>query len=57
MMRAAGFRATFLSAMSITLIVFVCYTFVDNTNVVHIAQDVHTTGITIMKEMQTVIDH
>jgi hypothetical protein len=43
--------------MSVTLIVFVCYAFVDNTNVVHTTQDIHTTGITVMKEMQTVIDH
>ena len=57
MMRATGFGATFLSAMSVTLITFICYAFVDNNDVVHTAQDVHTTGITIMKEMQTVINH
>jgi hypothetical protein len=30
---------------------------VDDTDVVHTAQDVNTTEITIMKEMQNVIDH
>lgn len=57
MMRVAGFGATFFSAMSVTLIAFVCYAFVDDTDVVHTAQDVFTTGKTIMVEMQTVIDH
>ena len=56
-MRVAGFGATFFSAMSVTLIAFVCYAFVDDTDVVHTAQDVFTTGKTIMVEMQTVIDH
>ena len=57
MMRVLGYGATFLSAMSVVLIALVCYAFVDDTDVVHTAQDVNTSGKTIMKEMQSVIDH
>ncbi len=57
LMRAAGFGATFLTAISVSLVAFVCYAFVDDTDVVHTAQDVNTTGEEIMRQMQTVIDH
>jgi hypothetical protein len=57
LMRAAGFGATFLTAISVTLVAFVCYAFVDDTDVVHTAQDVNTTGEDILKQMQQVIDH
>jgi ribonuclease HI len=57
MMRVAGFGATFLTAISVSLVVFVCYAFVDDTDVVHTAQDVHTTGEDILLQMQDVIDH
>ena len=57
MMRVAGFGATFLTAISVSLVVFVCYAFVDDTDVVHTAQDVNTNGEEILKQMQYVIDH
>jgi hypothetical protein len=57
MMRVLGFGATFLTAMSMMLVAFVCYAFVDNTDVVHTVQDVHTTGEEILQQMQTVINH
>ncbi len=57
MMRALGFGATFFTAMSVQLITFVCYAFVDDTDVVHTAQDVNTTGQDILIQMQQVIDH
>jgi endonuclease/exonuclease/phosphatase family metal-dependent hydrolase len=57
MMRVLGFGATFLTAISVTLVAFVCYAFVDDTDVVHTAQDVNTSGIEILHQMQTVIDH
>ena len=57
LMRAAGFGATFLTAISVSLVAFVCYAFVDDTDIVHTAQDVYTTGEDIMRQMQTVIDH
>jgi hypothetical protein len=56
MMRAAGFGAFFLSALSVMLITFVCYAFVDDTDLVHTAKDVHTSGEVVMKEMQEAID-
>jgi len=57
MMQVAGFGATFLTAILVSLVVFVCYAFVDDTNVVHTAQDVNTDGKEILKQMQLVIDH
>ena len=48
MMRVLGFGATFLTAISVTLVAFVCYAFVDDTDVVHTAQDVNTSGIEIL---------
>ena len=57
MMRVAGFGATFLTAISVSLVVFVCYAFVDDTDVVHTAQDVNTKGEEILRQMQDVIDH
>ena len=57
MMRVLGFGATFFTAMSVQLITFVCYAFVDDTDVVHTAQDVNTKGEAILTQMQEVIDH
>ena len=42
--------------MPICLVSFVCYAFVDDTDVVH-AKDTHTSGQEILKEMQAVVDH
>ena len=36
---------------------FVCFAFVDDTDVVHTAKDVDTTGETVAQEMQQAIDH
>jgi hypothetical protein len=36
---------------------FVCYAFVDDTDLVHIAKDVDTRGPTIIAEMQSALDH
>jgi hypothetical protein len=57
MMQIAGFGATFLKVIYVSLVVFVCYAFVDDTDVVHMAQDVHINGEEIIKQMQDVIDH
>jgi hypothetical protein len=57
MMRVLGFGATFFTAMSVQLVTFVCYTFVDDTDVVHTAQDFNTKGEDILAQMQQVIDH
>lgn len=40
--------------MSVMLIAFICYAFVDDNDVVHMVQDVYTTGEPIMDKMQKV---
>ncbi len=57
MMRTAGYGFQMITALLVTLIAFVCYAFVDDTDVVHTAKDVNTTGEEILKEMQEVVDH
>jgi hypothetical protein len=57
LMRATGFGATFPTAISVSLVAFVCYAFVDDTDVVNTAQDIYTNGEEILKQMQNVIDH
>jgi hypothetical protein len=56
MMRTARFGINILTSMSICLVSFVCYAFVDDTDVVH-AKDTHTSGQEILQEMQAVVDH
>jgi hypothetical protein len=43
--------------MSVQLMTFVCYAFVDDTDFVHTAQDVNTKGEDILTQMQQVIDY
>jgi hypothetical protein len=58
MMKMARFGFLILTALSVTCVTFVCYTFVDNTaDVVHSARDIHTTGTEVLHEMQAVVDH
>jgi hypothetical protein len=57
LMRAAGFGATFLTAISVSLVAFVCYAFVDDTDIVHTAPYVYMTGEELLRQMQCVIDH
>lgn len=56
MMQTAGYGLKILTALSIVSISFVCYAFVDDTDLVH-TQDTHTTGEVILGEMQSVVDH
>jgi hypothetical protein len=56
-MRATGFGVTFLTAISVSLVAFVCYVFVDNTDLVHTAQYVYMTGEEVLQQMQRVINH
>ena len=56
MMVTAGHGVNLLSAMSGTLISFICYAFVDDTDVVHAGSDVYTSGEDVMREMQVVVD-
>jgi hypothetical protein len=57
MMKTAGFRFSLLAALSITYVSFVCYAFVDDTDVVRTAKDVNIPGSVVLTEMQDAIDH
>jgi hypothetical protein len=57
MMRTAGFSFSLLTALTVLAVSFVCYAFVDDTDLVHTAKDVHTRGPQILLEMQQAIDH
>lgn len=57
MIRTAGFGFQILSAVSIMVIAFICCAFVDDTDVVHTAEDVNTLGEEVMYKMQQVVDH
>jgi hypothetical protein len=51
MMKTAGFGFSLLTAMTVACFSFVCYAFVDDTDVVHCAQDANTPGSEVVKEM------
>jgi hypothetical protein len=57
MMRAAGFGFQHWSAISRSVLEFVGYAFVDDTDLVHTSRDPNATGAQIALEMQDVIDH
>ena len=43
--------------MTVEVVQFVCFAFVDDADVVHTAKDVDTTGDIVLQEMQQAIDH
>ena len=55
-MRTAGFGINLLSAISASFLSFVCYAFVDDTDVAH-CSTLTTTAEEIITEMQEVVDH
>jgi hypothetical protein len=57
LMRVAEFGATFLTAILVLLVAFICYAFVDNTDVVHTSPDVYMTEEEVLRQMQCVIHH
>jgi hypothetical protein len=57
MVRAAGFGATFVSAISLAIVSFVCYTFVDDTDLVHTRPGDDISGAELIPEMQDALDH
>jgi hypothetical protein len=57
LVRTAGFGFFLLTALTILVVQFVCFAFVDDVDVVHTAKDVDTTGHIVMQEMQQAIDH
>jgi hypothetical protein len=56
MMRSAGHGLHILSAISGLLISFVCYAFVDDTDVIHAAVSPLSTGEDVLEDMQPVVD-
>ena len=56
MMRTAGFGFLFLTALTATAVSFVCYAFVDDTDVIHTARSPDVRGEVILQEMQEVVD-
>ena len=56
MMRTSGFGINLLSAISTSLLSFVCYAFVDDTDVAH-CSDLYSTAAEIIEKMQDVVDH
>jgi hypothetical protein len=57
MMKAAGFGFSILTAMTLVSVSFICYAFVNDTDAVHIRQDVHISGNEIVLQMGEVVDH
>jgi hypothetical protein len=57
MMKTAGFGFSILTALTLVSVAFICYAFVDDTDVVHVGQDVNVTGEEILVQMQEVVDH
>jgi hypothetical protein len=57
MVRAAGYGATFVSALSSSIIAFVCYAFVDDTDLVHTRPGQEHQGKDLIPKMQEAVDH
>jgi hypothetical protein len=55
-MATQGHGFNILTALSCGLVSFVCYAFVDDTDVIHSADSTATTGEEVMSEMQVVLD-
>jgi hypothetical protein len=51
MMKSEGFGAHFLTAMSLTLIHFVCYVFVNDWDVIYTGATIDSTGEEVAKTM------
>ncbi len=56
MMYALGHRVNFLAPLSLSLTVFVCYAFVDDTDVIHVGHSEEVPGEQVAKEMQEVVN-
>jgi hypothetical protein len=56
MIRAAGYGATFVTALSCFVVSFICYAFLDDTDLVHTRLGTHS-GTDLIPEMQEAVDH
>jgi hypothetical protein len=52
-----GSNFTLFTAVTVSIVVFVCYIFMDGTDLVHMAKDANTTGDIILQKMQNTLDH
>jgi hypothetical protein len=57
MMHTAGYGFETLTCLSNKLLAFVCYAFVDNTDLAHNGKSIHTKGEDVLQEMQGFIQH
>jgi hypothetical protein len=57
MVCAAGYGATLISALSCAVVSFVCYTFVDDTDLVHTQANSDLPAINLIPDMQAAVDH
>jgi hypothetical protein len=57
LVNTAGFGFFLLTALTILVVQFVCFAFVDDVDAVHTAKDVNTPGDSVRQEMQQAIDH
>lgn len=57
MMRTAGFGFQMLTCISKSLISFLCYAFVDDTDLVHTGQSVDTPGSDIIRDMRRFVQY
>jgi hypothetical protein len=57
MMKAAGFGFSILTDLTLACVSFICYAFIDDTDVVHIGRDVNVSEEEILLQMQDVVDY
>ena len=57
MMRTAGFGIRLNTCLSLTALAFLCYAFVDDTDLVHTGSSVNTTGQSIIQDMRRFLRH
>lgn len=57
MMRTAGFGLQLLTCLSTVLISFLCYAFVDDTDLVHTGVSVNTSGPEVLRDMRRFVQH
>ena len=55
-LRLAGYGAFFLTALTVTLVYFACYAFVDDTDLIHTAKDTQYKGEQLIPEIQGALD-
>ena len=56
-LKTAGYGAILISALTVAIVSFVCYAFVDDTDLVHTARSNQYQGTRILEEAQCALDH